>query len=83
MHLNGEIVKKLFEWENLKEMGRWTESNIHFRPVITRWSGSTSSMRAISESRYANLLSRTRLVAVSVVFGGWGKAPIWRVCLLA
>ena len=52
---------------------------IHFRPVITRWSGSTSHMRVISESRYTNLPSRTRLVVVSVVFGGWGKAPIRRV----
>ena len=38
---------------------------IHFRPVITRWSGSTSRMRAIGEARNANLLSRTRLIAVS------------------
>ena len=38
------------------------------RAVITRWSGSTSRMRAIGEARYANLLSRTRLIAVSVVF---------------
>ena len=52
---------------------------VHFRPVITRWSGSTCRMRVISESRYTNLPSRTRLVAVSVVFGGWGIAPIRRV----
>ena len=42
--------------------------SVHFRPVITRWSGSTSRMRVISESRYTNLPSRTRLVALSVVF---------------
>ena len=41
---------------------------IHFRPVITRWSGSTSRMRVIGEARNANLLSRTRLIAVSVVY---------------
>ena len=42
--------------------------NVHFRPVITRWSGYTSRVRVIGEARYANLLSRTRLIAVSVVF---------------
>ena len=52
---------------------------LHFRPVVTRWSGSTSRMRVISESCYANLPSRTRLVAISVVFGGWGKVPIQHV----
>ena len=41
---------------------------LHFRPVITRWSGSTSRMRFIGEARNANLLSRTRLIAVSVVY---------------
>ena len=43
---------------------------IQGRPVIRRWSGSTSRMRVIGESRNANLLSRTRLVAISVVFVG-------------
>ena len=46
---------------------------IHFRPVITRWSGSTSRMRVIGEARNTNLPSRTRLVAVSVVFVGGEK----------
>ena len=46
---------------------------IHFRPVITRWSGSTSRMRVISEAHYTNLPSRTRLVAVSVVLVGGEK----------
>ena len=41
---------------------------IHFRPVITHWSVSTSRMRVIGEARNANLLSRTRLIAVSVVY---------------
>ena len=46
---------------------------IHFRPVIRRWSGSTSRMRIISEARYTNLPIRTRLVAVSVVLVGGEK----------
>ena len=53
--------------------------NVHFRPVITRWSGSTSRMRVIGEARYANLLSRTRLIAVSVVF--WWVGNLYDVCI--
>ena len=37
------------------------------------WSGSTSHMRVIGEARNANLLSRTSLVPVSVVFVGGEK----------
>ena len=55
--------------------------NIHFRPVITRWSGSTSRMHVIGEARNANLPSRIRLVAVSVVFVGGEKRL--SACLLA
>ena len=40
--------------------------NVHFRPVITCWSGSTSRMRVIGEARYANLLSQTRLIDVFI-----------------
>ena len=55
--------------EGLKEK---VDLHVHFRPVITRWSGSTSHMRVIGDARNANLLSRTRLVAVSVVFVLYG-----------
>ena len=48
--------------------GHIFNENIHFRPVITRWSGSTSRMRVIGEAHNTNLLSRTRLIAVSVVY---------------
>ena len=53
--------------------------NVHFRPVITRWSGSTSRMRVIGEARNANLLSRTRLIAVSVVY--WWVGNLYDVCI--
>ena len=53
--------------------------DIHFRPVITRWSGSTSHMRVIGEARNANLLSRTRLIAVSVVY--WWVGNQYDVCI--
>ena len=46
---------------------------LHFRPVITRCLGSTSRMRVTSESRYANLPSPTRLVAVSVILADGEK----------
>ena len=52
---------------------------VHFRPVITRWSGSTSRMRVIGEARNANLLSRTRLIAVSVVY--WWVGNLYDVCI--
>ena len=52
---------------------------LHFRPVITRWSGSTSRMRVIGEARNANLLSRTRLIAVSVVY--WWVGNLYDVCI--
>ena len=52
---------------------------IHFRPVITRWSGSTSRMRVIGEARNANLLSQTRLIAVSVVY--WWVGNLYDVCI--
>ena len=52
---------------------------IHFRPVIMRWSGSTSRMRVIGEARNANLLSRTRLIAVSVVY--WWVGNLYDVCI--
>ena len=52
---------------------------VHFRPVITRWSGSTSRMRVIGELRNANLLSRTRLIAVSVVY--WWVGNLYDVCI--
>ena len=52
---------------------------IHFRPVITRWSGSTSRMRIIGEARNANLLSWTRLIAVSVVY--WWVGNLYDVCI--
>ena len=55
------------------------EINIHFRPVRTRWSGSTSRMRVICEARNANLLSRTRLIAVSVVY--WWVGNLYDVCI--
>ena len=48
-------------------------TSVHFRPVIRRWSGSTSRMRIIGEARNANLLSRTRLITVHVVFVGGEK----------
>ena len=53
--------------------------HVHFRPVITRWSGSTSRMRVIGEARNANLLSRTRLIAVSVVY--WWVGNLYDVCI--
>ena len=53
--------------------------NIHFRPVRTRWSGSTSRMRVIGEARNANLLSRTRLIAVSVVY--WWVGNLYDVSI--
>ena len=53
--------------------------SVHFRPVITRWSGSTSRMRVIGEARNANLLSRTRLIAVSVVY--WWVGNLYDVCI--
>ena len=52
---------------------------VHFRPVITRWSGSTSRMRVIGEARNANLRSRTRLIAVSVVY--WWVGNLYDVCI--
>ena len=52
---------------------------IHFRPVITRWSGSTSRMCVIGEARNANLLSQTRLIAVSVVY--WWVGNLYDVCI--
>ena len=52
---------------------------LHFRPVITRWSGSTSRMRVIGEARNANLLSQTRLIAVSVVY--WWVGNLYDVCI--
>ena len=52
---------------------------LHFRPVITRWSGSTSRMRVIGEARNANLLRRTRLIAVSVV--NWWVGNLYDVCI--
>ena len=52
---------------------------VHFRPVITRWSGSTSRMRVIGEARNANLLSRTRLIAVSVVY--WWVGNLYDMCI--
>ena len=54
-------------------------TQVHFRPVITRWSGSTSRMRVIGEARNANLLSRTRLIAVSVVY--WWVGNLYDVCI--
>ena len=53
--------------------------HVHFKPVITRWSGSTSRMRVICEARNANLLSRTRLIAVSVVY--WWVGNLYDVCI--
>ena len=55
------------------------EKKVHFRPVITRWSGSTSRKRVIGEARNANLLSRTRLIAVSVVY--WWVGNLYAVCI--
>ena len=57
----------------------WGNIHVHFRPVITRWSGSTSRMRVIGEARNANLLSRTRLIAVSVVY--WWVGNLYDVCI--
>ena len=51
-------------------------TSVHFRPVITYKAlvGSTSRMRVIGEARNANnLLSRTRLIKVHVVFVGGEK----------
>ena len=70
----------------LKKNGSWYwglifphPGALHFRPVMTRWSGSTSRMRVIGEARNANLLSRTRLIAVSVVY--WWVGNLYDVCI--
>ena len=54
----------------------FTIQTVHFRPVIT---GSTSCMRVIGEARNANLLSRPRLIAVSVVY--WWVGNLYDVCI--
>ena len=60
----------------MREVSHVCKLTIQYRPVIRHWWGSTSRMRVIGESRNANLPSQTRLVAVSLSFFGWGKAPI-------
>ena len=64
---------------NPGHMTKMAAMPIHFRPVITRWLGSTSRMRVIGEARNANLLSRTRLIAVSVVY--WWVGNLYDVCI--
>ena len=61
-------------------ISRCNKNELHFRPVITRWSGSTSRMRVIGEARNANLLSRTKLIAVSVEY--WWVGNLYDVCIV-
>ena len=61
MHLNGEIVKMLFERQNLHEMGEWTEGRYcKFGNFRVTFISRIFDFRIISES----LNSRTSTCAV-------------------